>query len=250
MRPYLTFIFLLFTLSGWSQEDTLAEAVIEEKSGDNHFFDRVWGPASLGLISGLTMIDDTKYGLQELVQRPLNDSFRTHADDFILYAPVVMMYGADLFGVKSRNTVWNQTKYLAISGLVTFGLVTGLKFGLRMERPDGSTNDSYPSGHTSQAFVQAQVFFNEFRDSKPLFASSGYIFAISTGALRVMNNRHWVPDVLMGACFGMLVTNIVYKLEPLKNWNPFKRKKDKKSEMLFTPVFGGQYFGCRLRIGL
>jgi membrane-associated phospholipid phosphatase len=242
------FILILADFTGSFAQDSISHIEVPVTSEKPQFFNRVWGPASLGLISGLTMIDDSKYGLQELVRRPLNDSFHTNIDDYIHYTSVAMMYGADLLGVKARNNAWNQTKYLFFSEVITLGIVTGLKYALRIERPDGSTLNSYPSGHTSQAFVQAQVLFNEFRDTHPVFASSGYIFAVSTGALRVMNNRHWVPDVLMGAGIGMLVANIVYHIEPLKNWNPFKRDKDKKSEMMLTPVLGGQYFGCRMGI--
>jgi len=65
-----------------------------------------------------------------------------------------------------------------------------------------------------------------------VFACSGYLFATSTGSLRVMNNRHWTSDVLAGAGIGILVANMVYYFEPLKNWNPFKNDKN----ISFCPV--------------
>jgi hypothetical protein len=34
-----------------------------------------------------------------------------------------------------------------------------------------------------------------------------------------------VSDVLVGAGIGIMVTDLVYRFEPLKNWNPFKNKK-------------------------
>ena len=40
------------------------------------------------------------------------------------------------------------------------------------------------------------------------------------------NNRHWVSDVMVGAGIGILVTELVYYFEPLKNFNPFKKTKN------------------------
>ena len=42
-----------------------------------------------------------------------------------------------------------------------------------------------------------------------------------------LNNKHWVSDVLVGAGLEILVTDLVYRFEPLKNWNPFNNKKVK-----------------------
>jgi len=41
----------------------------------------------------------------------------------------------------------------------------------------------------------------------------------------MLNNKHYVSDVLVGAGIGILVTQLVYHFEPLKNFNPFKKSK-------------------------
>lgn len=212
---------------------------------NNHFFNRAWFPLLLAATSVALMIDSTKYGLQKQVRSVVADTFRTHVDDWIHYIPILTMYTADLFKVPAKNTVWNQTKFLAISELITAGITWSLKIGLGIQRPNNGAYTAYPSGHTSQAFVQSQVLFNEFRETAPLLAASGFLFSISTGTLRVLNNKHWVPDVLLGAGIGMLVTNAVYYFEPFKNWDPFKNIGKNKStmEMNFTPSFGNNYVG-------
>jgi hypothetical protein len=212
----------------------------------NSLFDRVWALATLGILSVTLMTDSSKYGLQTLIQQPFN-GFKTDVDDYIQYAPIAIMYTADLFHVKSRNTPWNQTKFLAMSELGTMILVQILKYTLRIERPDHSKFNSYPSGHTSQAFVASQVLFNEYRQTNKLIAYSGFLFSISTATLRVVNNRHWVPDVLLGAGIGMLVTNLIYHYEPLKAWNPLS-KKNRKIETGFFPSFREDYIGGCLTI--
>ena len=54
----------------------------------------------------------------------------------------------------------------------------------------------------------------------------------------MVNNRHWVSDVVAGAGIGFLVGNLIYHIEPLKNWNPFKKSKN----LTFTPIIYDQGF--------
>lgn len=241
MKLWVILISFFYCSSVLGQNDTS-----ETKLAD-HYFDIAWVPVGISLISVDLMRDSAKFGLQRLARSFVEDDFRTHVDDYIQYAPAAMMYTADLFKIPARNTVWNQTKYLIISEVATSALVWGLKLGLGIQRPNNGSYNAYPSGHTSQAFVESQVLYNEFKDTAPLLAYSGQAIAITVGGLRVLNNRHWVPDVLLGAGLAILVTNTVYYFEPLKNWNPFK-KKDRKNQLFFTPNFSGDYWGGNLRL--
>ncbi len=121
------------------------------------------------------------------------------------------------------------------NNLITFGL----KRITDEERPNGE-DYSFPSGHTSNAFVMATVLHHEFIDTSPWLAYSGYAFATTTGVLRVLNNKHWVSDVLVGAGIGILVTDLVYRFEPLKNWNPFKTKN---THVIISPTYSNEQFG-------
>jgi membrane-associated phospholipid phosphatase len=147
----------------------------------------------------------------------------TKIENYIQYAPILMLYSSDLFKIKHRNTTFNQAKYLIISELTTSLIVQSLKRITNVERPNGA-HYSFPSGHTGNSFVSATVFYKELEDYSNFLALSGYLFSTATGVLRVTNNKHWVPDVLVGAGIGILVTNLVYHFEPLKNWDPFKHE--------------------------
>jgi hypothetical protein len=234
--------FLCYALLGKSQSDSISKHLPTK----TNLIEHVWAPATLGILSVTLMTDSSKYGLQTLIQQPFN-GFKTDLDDYIQYAPIVMMYTADLFHLKSKNTVWNQTKFLAMSELGTAAIVQILKYTLRIERPDHTKFNSYPSGHSAQAFVASQVLFNEYRETNKLLAYSGFLFSISTGTLRIVNNRHWVPDVLMGAGIAVLVTNLIYHYEPLKKWNPFS-KKNRKIETGFFPTLREDYIGGYLTL--
>ena len=222
-------VLIFFQLGAAAQTDSiLPSKPVSEKS----FLKQSIVPLSL-IGSGLIIHFTVKEQIQDNIQGGLN-GFHTSADNYLLFAPALIMYGADILKVPAKNDAFTQTKYLLISGISNSLITYGLKKITHVERPDG-TEDSFPSGHTSNAFVMATVLHHEFADSNPYIAYSGYLFATATGVLRVLNNRHWVSDVLVGAGLGILVTDLVYRLEPFKNWNPFKN--DKKQALIITPAY-------------
>lgn len=160
--------------------------------------------------------------LQKNLRKRVGENYENRIDDYILIAPVIQMYSADILGVKSKNHWFDQSKYLIFSNLISSGITNRLKSLTNKSRPNGS-NHAFPSGHTTIAFTNATVLYNEFKESTPLFAFSGYAFATATGSFRMLNNKHWVSDVLVGAGIGILVTELVYYFEPLKSFNPFKK---------------------------
>jgi len=88
--------------------------------------------------------------------------------------------------------------------------------------------------------------YHEYKDSNRLAAYSGYVFATATGALRMLNNRHYLSDVMTGAGIGILTTNLVYRFEPLKNWHPFGIGAEK--DISIIPHIGSDFYGISLVI--
>ena len=160
--------------------------------------------------------------LQTNLRDKVADDFNYHIDDYLQYVPVVELYLADILGAKSKNHWFDQTKYLLLSNLFSSSITHGLKQITKKKRPNGSPH-SFPSGHTTFAFTNATVLFNEFNQTSPVLAYSGYAFATTTGVYRMLNNKHWFSDVLVGAGIGLLVTELVYYFEPFKAFNPFKK---------------------------
>jgi PAP2 superfamily len=242
-RVFFLSLIVLLNPFLYGQKDSVTALVKKDRGS---FFDVAWAPVGLSLLSVSLMADSSKYGLQTLIRQPFH-GWESNADDYLQYAPIAIMYTADLFKVPARNTLWNQTKFLAMSELGTSAIVQVLKYSLKVQRPNNGAYNSYPSGHTSQAFVASQVLFNEYRETNKLLAYSGFLFSIPTGTLRIVNNRHWVPDVLLGAGIAMLVTNTIYYFEPLKNWNPF-HKKNRKTQLGFVPTWNDDYIGGYLTL--
>lgn len=218
-------IIFCFTCSAKLFAQTDSTLVQAEK--DRTFLSKQVFPLSLISAGALLNIGDIKIKINDHIPHTDNG-----IDDYIQYAPMVQMYLYDALGFEHQNSVFDQTKYLLISELVSATAVHFLKNVTNVERPTGA-DFSFPSGHTTNAFVGATVLYHEFKDTEPLLAWSGYLFATATGALRMTNSAHWLPDVLAGAGIGILTTNLVYYFKPLQNFQPFKKKKD----LTITPIF-------------
>lgn len=90
-------------------------------------------------------------------------------------------------------------------------MVNGIKYTAKVERPDGSTRNSFPSGHTANSFMNATFLQKEYGEYRhPLYGVGAYTLATATALGRQLNNRHWVSDVLAGAGIGILSTQLGY----------------------------------------
>jgi membrane-associated phospholipid phosphatase len=169
------------------------------------------GAGFIGLVSDWVKYtnSETRDELQEHPHSKLG------VDDFSQYAPLAATYGLRLCGVKGLHdyidlTIISGTAYL-LAGLSVYGVKTLTK----VERPDGSTRNSFPSGHTATAFAGAEILRREYWNVSPWIGVAGYAVAAATGFLRMYNNRHWLTDVAAGAGFGILCAQAAYWLYPL-----------------------------------
>ncbi len=128
----------------------------------------------------------------------------------------------------------------AAATLVASGIITpGLKYTVGRARPSAdrgthyftpfsSSNASFPSGETTQAFAVASVIAAHY-DSLWVKASS-YGIASLVGMARVYQDAHWTSDALAGALIGATVgTAIVH-------FNEKRRKENKETGVFITPL--------------
>ena len=184
--------------------------------------------------------------LQPSLQENVSEDAQFYLEDYLQFMPIAEMYIVDLIGIKSKNHWFDQTKYLGFSNLISAGLALGLKHVTQKTGPNGLPF-SFPSGHTTFAFTNATVFFNEFNETSPLLAYSSYAFATATGTLRMLHNEHWLSDVLVGAGIGMLSAHLVYFFEPLKKFNPFLTSDNISLAPIINEDRYGVYFAYRFK---
>ena len=163
-------------------------------------------------------------------------------DDFTQYLPATSVYGLNAFGVKGKHNFKDRTIILGTSYIIMSASVLSLKSITKVERPDGSAFNSFPSGHTATAFAGAEFLWQEYKDVSILYGISGYIIATGTGAFRIYNDRHWLTDVLAGAGIGILSTKIAYWINPWIQEKIFK-SKEKNSISAIAPFYNGKQLG-------
>jgi len=184
-----------------------------------------YGTASLG-IKGLRQLNSsTQYEISE--HKP--DHIRL--DNFTQFAPAALVYGLNAFGVEGMHNLRDRSIIYGTSMLITSAITIPLKNITKEERPDLSNNQSFPSGHTAIAFASAQFMYREYKDTNFLLSVSGYSLAVFTGVYRMLNNKHWFGDVVGGAGFGILSTELAYWLYPKIN-NIMGGKKEKSQTMI------------------
>ncbi|MEH0153821.1 phosphatase PAP2 family protein [Limibacter armeniacum] len=154
--------------------------------------------------------------------------FHTSIDDHMHYAPIAAVYGLNLFGVKGRNGVGKATLCLLASYAIASPIVAALKKNTNVTRPSGGEN-SFPSWHTTRAFVAASFLHKEYGKKSIWYSIGGYTVATATGVCRSLNNAHWVSDILVGAGIGILTTEASYLL---MDWASGKLKKRKLGDAL------------------
>ena len=187
MKRFITHILsimVLFLLSGQAAEAQIAS---ETK-----------------LLPGFNMDKDI-YELRHTVM----PGFHYIYDDITQYAPAAVLLGMKACGYESR-TKWTG---MLVSDAFSMGImvvtVRGVKYIAGRERPNGS-NHSFPSGHTATSFMTATMLHKEYGWRSPWFSIGGYTVAALTGVSRIMNNMHWMSDVVAGAAIGIGSVHLGY----------------------------------------
>lgn len=143
--------------------------------------------------------------------RLIKYNFHSEVDNYTQFSGIALTAGLKMAGVEGRSS-WPR---LIASSLASYGVmaafVNGIKYSAKEMRPDESTKNSWPSGHTATAFVGATILHKEYGLTRsPWYSIAGYTVATATGVMRVLNNRHWISDVLSGAGIGILSTELAY----------------------------------------
>ncbi len=154
---------------------------------------------------------------------------RSTLENYFQYAPVIITYGVNLVGVHGKNTFVDRTLiYVMSQGMMQLALNT-LKRSTHRLRPNEQNRLSFPSGHTSNAFLNAEFMAQELSGNSVYYGVAGYAFATTTGVFRIYHKDHWLSDVVAGAGLGILATKGAYLLYPYIRNALFHGSEDKTS---------------------
>ena len=102
-------------------------------------------------------------------------------------------------GLPTVQGDWKGTKQAAFSLGASYAVTFSLKHVVHEERPDGSDDKSFPSGHTSSSFAAAATLHKRYgwEIGLPAHAVAAFV-----GVARVKADKHFVHDVIVGAAIG------------------------------------------------
>ncbi len=157
-----------------------------------------------------------------------------HLEDYTLLAPAAAVYALNLTGINGEHNFIDRSVLLLMSNAISNGVSYGIKTMALEQRPDGSDKKSFPSGHTTEAFVSAEFFRLEYRGRLPwTVIAAPYAIGAGTAYLRMYHNKHWLSDVVAGAGLGIASTRLAYLIYPM-----FKPENaEKKSVFIIMPAY-------------
>jgi membrane-associated phospholipid phosphatase len=119
-----------------------------------------------------------------------------HAGD-VLFVMLPVTGFASAYLKHDREGQIQFVKAIATNAVITLGL----KAAVDKQRPNGECCDSFPSGHTSFAFMGATFMQRRYG---PKFGIPAYAAATYVAYSRVESDKHFVVDVAAGAAIGFL----------------------------------------------
>ena len=178
-----------------------------------------WNSFSMNIVAPLTLIGTSTIWGDYLLEGNIKFKGNHHnpvnlnVANYIQYTPLAILYITKLCGLPGRYT-WKQdiVTHAGIA-LLSLGANQASKHLFRRMRPDERGHSSYPSGHSVTAFMTAHCLHKEYGETvSPWFSVAGYSFAVATGAMRVIQKRHHISDVLCGAGIGIFIAELGYTI--------------------------------------
>jgi membrane-associated phospholipid phosphatase len=201
---------------GWGQD---ALYPVDGKRVSSALFSAAtnWGtliPAGGAIVSSFDSFD-SRVNSWAITHTPIFGSINSasRASDYLEYAleaEVLLTALATPSGADPKEWVSSKAKGLSVevgAELVTAGVTEGLKGATSRERPSGGDN-SFPSGHTSNAFTNVALAnrnleYIPMSDNLRIALEVGnWVLASATGWARIEGDAHWLSDVFAGAAIG------------------------------------------------
>lgn len=142
-----------------------------------------------------------------------NAHLRSHYDLVNdIYAPAKYYGGTPIqialsVGTYAYGRIFDEPKVshlgmdLLRAQIIAESIVEPLKFAVGRERPDGSNNQSFPSGHAAATFAGATIIERHLGWK---YAWAGYAIAAYVASSRLHDNVHYLSDVVFGSAVGVI----------------------------------------------
>ncbi|HEU5131005.1 MAG TPA: phosphatase PAP2 family protein [Pyrinomonadaceae bacterium] len=163
-----------------------------------------------------------------------------------VYGLAAVASGFYLIGRKNNDYRARETGLLSAQALINSMIVSSaLKVATQRARPlagherseffDGG--NSFPSGHSTQAWAVATVIAHEYKD-RPAVQIAAYGIATAVSVARFTGHKHYLSDVLAGSALGYGIGKFVFNAHHRKSLNEDEDGAIGKSSWpLITPQY-------------
>ena len=151
IQNLILFAILLITISINAQEAIKKDSIIIKGNSSLKFnYKQLVIPGILLGYGFIGIESDQLKSFNSQIQEEVKEDIdrKTSIDDFSQYAPAFSVYALNAAGIEGKNNLKDRSVILVTSYIIMSTTVLGLKSLTTVERPDGSSNNSFPSGHT------------------------------------------------------------------------------------------------------
>lgn len=139
----------------------------------------------------------------------------------------------------TNNTKAKKFTYSLAQGFIVTNVVSGsIKKMVGRQRPDETSNVSFPSGHTANSFMVASVAAHHYGWK---VGAPAYAFAAYVGSSRLKSQKHFLTDVVAGATLGYIVGRTVTRRDR-------KNGERRINWGISVPPGGGAALGLGIRL--
>lgn len=154
----------------------------------------------------------------------------------------VLVGGVFAAGRITKDARFRAASYDALDAAVlNVVYFQSIKLAARRTRPNGSNDQSFPSGHTSNAFALATVAERHYGWKLGVPA---YLLAGAVGASRMKQNMHYFSDVVAGATLGFIVGRTVVRV----NGRPLADGSRKGASLNMAPIVARHVRGMQVSL--
>jgi membrane-associated phospholipid phosphatase len=168
------------------------------------FSDPRWIIAA-GAVAGLSAWDaDVRAAAaNRLLPEPLAQvgTYYGYGVNYLAGSAVILTGGFGSLSLNRKARLDDWQTFSEAYAVTTAGTLLIKKFTHRL-RPDSSSYDAFPSGHTSTSACVAAHLNRRYGTGAGIPAAA---LMVITGLSRLHHNRHWFSDVLAGALLGGLI---------------------------------------------
>lgn len=162
-------------------------------------------------------------------------------DDATACLPMASVFALDAFGISAKHSFQERVVLAGTSGAIMSSFVYGLKYSVHRTRPDGSSHTSFPSFHSAVAFTGAHLLCKEYSHQSVWIPIAGCSIATVAASMRIVHDKHYFTDTLVGAGIGIASVELAYITLPF--WRRVLNLPADK-QFVLSPVVSNKQLGA------